>query len=358
MSELRGSLEPPGLVGHFLQHPPEGFTPRRLAGRTPAFHAPFDLLTTAEPAVLRQLDRLKLRAPLRRWLTWETCFVGTTVSEFAPLPAAADARTLVEHWLADWSRQTRLLIVKDIPDQTELIAESDQAFAADLMAACRERGFVLLEGQALAYVPIDFASETEYLERLSSGRRKDLRRKLRSRGKISVEVLPTGSPELRQPSLLSTLYGLFEAVYAQSEIHFDKLSRGFFDAVFGDASLDGLVVLYRDQSGELIGFNLCFCHQGMLVDKFIGLSYPAVREHNLYFVSWFENLRIARERGLSHYVAGWTDPAVKATLGARFTMTRHAVYIRDPLLRRVLTPLADLFESDARVVASVANPRV
>ena len=35
---------------------------------------------------------------------------------------------------------------------------------------------------------------------------------------------------------------------------------------------------------------------------------------NLYFVSWMVNLEYALERGLRHYIAGWTDPGVKALL--------------------------------------------
>ena len=54
-------------------------------------------------------------------------------------------------------------------------------WCARLATACEQSGFILLEGQALAYVPIDFADEDSYLARLSSGRRKDIRRKLRKR---------------------------------------------------------------------------------------------------------------------------------------------------------------------------------
>ena len=85
-----------------------------------------------------------------------------------------------------------------------------------------------------------------------------------------------------------------------------------------------------------------------MIDKYIGLSYPAAREANLYFVSWMVNLEYALERGLSHYVAGWTDPEVKAQLGARFTMTQHAVFIRNPLLRALGRRFAGHFESDSQ----------
>jgi len=96
-----------------------------------------------------------------------------------------------------------------------------------------------------------------------------------------------------------------------------------------------------------VGWNLCFVHGGKLIDKYIGFAYPQARQHNLYFVSWMVNLEYAVAHGLQFYVAGWTDPEVKAQLGARFTFTRHAVYIRNPLLRALGRRCAHWFESDS-----------
>jgi hypothetical protein len=59
-----------------------------------------------------------------------------------------------------------------------------------------------------------------------------------------------------------------------------------------------------------------------------------------------ENLEYARRNGLTHYVAGWTDAGIKRQLGAQFSMTRHAVYVRNPLLRFAFRRLSHLFESD------------
>jgi predicted N-acyltransferase len=65
-------------------------------------------------------------------------------------------------------------------------------------------------------------------------------------------------------------------------------------------------------------------------------------------VSWFQNLEYALERGLRCYVAGWTDPEVKRDLGAAFTHTQHAVYVRNPVLRALLKPFRRLFETGYR----------
>ena len=87
-------------------------------------------------------------------------------------------------------------------------------------------------------------------------------------------------------------------------------------------------------------------------EKYIGLKYPEAKETNLYFLSWFENLQYALTHNLSMYVAGWTDPEVKASLGASFTMTNHAVYFRSSVLRFLLTPFKRFFESDTKKLST------
>jgi predicted N-acyltransferase len=342
----RNLVEPAALVAHFQAHPPEGFAPLQALA-VPAFEAPFDLLTTADADFKARLRGLPLYGHWSRWLRVRTAFVGTTVTEYAPLPAAsrrpADFARTVRNTLG---RRFRLAIIKDIPQQSPLLPEADNAYAQALAQACADQGFLLVEGQALAYLPIDFPDIEAYLARLSASRRQNLRRKLRSRAQVAVQVIATGSAAL-DAARIADYYALYEGVYAQSELHFDRLTPQFFAALLRDAASGGLVFEYRHRgTGALLGWNLCYRHAGRLVDKYIGLAYPAARELNLYFLSWIENLEYALAQGLSHYVAGWTDPEVKRSLGARFTFTQHAVYVRQPLLRALGRRLVGRFESD------------
>jgi hypothetical protein len=341
---LRNLLEPRALVEHFLAHPPHGFVALTTRSGTPAFVAPFDLLTTADDALRKRVTAL----PLFRWwgrlLRPRTCFVGTTVSEYALFPCA-DGETLVREWLVDYGARHPFLIVKDIPQESPLLDQASNAQARAIAAACERSGFVLLEGQALAWVPIDFESSDDYLARLSPGRRKDIRRKLRAQAELEIEELPTGAESFGDARVRDAFYALYLEVYAQSNVHFDRLSREFFDALLQDADSGGIVFVYR-HAGRMIGWNLCFAIGEALVDKYIGFSYPAAREHNLYFVSWMHNLDYARRHDLCCYIAGWTDPEIKAYLGARFTFTRHAVRPRSRLLRAALRRLSRHFESD------------
>ena len=343
---FRNQLEPSGLLQQFSNHPPEGFALLK-EWPAPAFTAPFDLLTTADDALKARLLSLPGGRFLSSRLRLKTDFIGSTVSEYAPLPQGVDAATLARQLRAVAGR-TMLTIVKDLPQESPLLSASDNDFAKALSQALAEQGFVALEGQALAYVPLGFASTDEYLAGLSKNRRSSFRRKLKSRAQLSVQRIPTGAA-FAADAQVDAYYALFDAVYAQSDIHFDKLTRGFFADLLRDADNGGIVFEYRDrQSDALLGWNLCFEHDGRLIDKYIGLSYPAAREANLYFVSWMINLEYALERGLSHYVAGWTDPEVKAQLGASFTMTQHLVFIRNPVLRALGRRFSGLFESDSQ----------
>jgi hypothetical protein len=346
MPALRNLLEPSALVQHFLAHPPQDFSALTTRSGTPAFVAPFDLLTTADDALRRRVAALPLYRYWSGWLRLRTCFIGTTVSEYALFPEHVDADVLVADWLADEASRQPLLIVKDIPHESPLLDAASNTCARAVAAACERTGFVLLEGQALAWVPIDFESGDEYLARLSAGRRKDIRRKLRARADLDIEEIPTGAALFRDVAVRDEFYARYVEVYRQSEIHFDLLTRDFFDALLQDANSGGIVFIYR-HGGRLIGWNLCFVAGDALVDKYVGFAYPAAREHNLYFVSWMHNLDYARRRGLACYVAGWTDPEIKSYLGARFTFTRHAVRPRSRLLRALLRRIAGHFESDS-----------
>jgi hypothetical protein len=338
-------LEPEALVRQFLAHPPQAFEAFVSPEGVPAFATRFDLLTTADDALRRRIAALPLYRHWCRLLRPRTCFVGTTVSEYALFPRDLAPEALIRALKDRYADAYSFLIIKDVPQDSPLLDAAGNAHARELAAACKAAGFVLLEGQALAYVPIDFGSTEDYIARLSSGRRKDIRRKLRAREALAIEAVPCGSGRFRSPAVLDEYYGLYLNVFRQSDMHFDLLSADFFRDLLQDAASAGVVFEYR-HGGRLIGYNICFVTADMLIDKYVGFRYPEARELNLYFVSWFHNLAYALERGLKHYVAGWTDPGIKAYLGARFTFTRHAVHVRNGLLRVLLRRLAGYFERD------------
>ena len=337
-------LEPSGLLAAFAAFPPVGFVVDRLLPGVPGFSARFDLLTTTSTNVRARIRALPFYRYWKALVEPTTYFVGTTVSEYAILDAATEPRDLIGA-LRRTARRHRMTVVRDLPMQSALLGPRENAYADRVARAAVDAGFTLIEGQALAYVPIDFESVDDFIGRLSRGRRRDIRRKLRARQHVDVDRVPTGDAAFDDASFRARIYALYLNVFRQSETQFDLLTPAFFDALLTAHDDRGVVFLYRC-GASLVAFNLCYACDGRLVDKYLGLDYTASRKLNLYCVSWFENLAYARSNGLHTYVAGWTDPEVKAALGASFTFTRHAVYIRNPLLRFVLRSIATSFEAD------------
>lgn len=338
-------LEPDGLIENFLSHPPQNFKAWLTEANVPVFSAKFDLLTTTDLDFQKKLQKIPLYNKWRKLLQPYTCFVGTTVSEYALLTNDLDAVQLAEQIKEQYSTNYPFLIVKDIPQDSPLQNQLANDYSQQFIQALKKNGFIEVEGQALAWVPVDYSSTDDYLSRLSASRRKDFRRKLKHRDKLDIQVIHSGDDCFFEADVLDYYYQLYLNVYEQSEVHFDLLTKDFFVTLLQDKQTTATIVTYYHQQ-ELIGYNICFIVNGMLIDKYIGLKYPAARDFNLYFVSWFYNLEYAREHGLSCYIAGWTDPEVKASLGAKFTFTKHMVYVRNPLLRAILRKISNRFESD------------
>ncbi|MBF0329362.1 MAG: GNAT family N-acetyltransferase [Nitrospirae bacterium] len=344
-------LEPEELAEAFLAFPPDGFEPFKIAcGNKTAygFVTEFDIFTTVDGWAKKAYIRCVRFFPrfILKLFRPKVLFIGTTVTEYSPLPYEASPKKFADELLAQFSKmQLPFLIVKDIPFESPLLSVNENSHSLNIIKHLEDSGFTRLSGQALSYVPINFSSIEDYLQRFSRSRRKDFKRKLRSRSELSVEDIKTGDAFFSDDTI-DLLYSLYSNVYEQSYIHFDKLSRDFFATVFRDSN-GGIVFVYKCKD-KIIGFNLCFVYRNALVDKYVGFVYPDSMELNLYFVSWFNNLEYCIKRGFKTYIAGWTDPEVKAYLGADFTFTYHCFFAKSRFLRLILQKIKGLFESDKR----------
>ncbi len=343
-------LEPNELIDDFLSHPPQDFTVWLSDDGVPVFSANFDLLTTVDLEFKSKITRIPFYNYWKKWLKPKTCFVGTTVSEYGLLTDVVAADVLAQNIKKTYSQAFPFLIVKDVPMQSPLLPDNANHYSEKFISTLKSEGFIEIEGQALAWVPIDFEHIDDFFSRFSYSRRKNFRRKLKSLEKLVIDTLHSGDPCFFEQDVLDKYYQLYLNVYQQSEIHFDLLTKPFFVELLQNKKNQARIFTYHSD-GELVGYNICFVVNNMLVDKYIGLTYPKAKVLNLYYVSWFVNLEYALSQGLSHYIAGWTDPEVKASLGAKFTFTKHMVYVRNRLLRVILRRLSGHFESDKEKVA-------
>ncbi|MBF7685098.1 GNAT family N-acetyltransferase [Acinetobacter sp. B10A] len=338
-------VEPQCLVDAFLKHPPNAFEAQTLDVSFYAFSTQFNLLTTLDAPLRKKIQSVLGYQYWQRFVHFPTQFIGTTVTEYTPLPHTHTAQQLLEQ-IQPFCQKQSLTIIKDLPIQSPLLPEKDNLFSQALIQSAQQRGFLAVEGQALAYVKIDFADQNDFLNRFSKSRRKNLKRKLKHLDELHVEIKHTGDAYFQNTDTLQQLYALYLEVYQQSDIHFDLLSLEFFRTILQESGQQGRVFMYW-KDDTLIGYNICYVHNNTLVDKYIGLNYSLALDYNLYFISWFVNLDYAKTHHLDFYVAGWTDPEVKAQLGAQFTFTQHLVWVKSPMLRFILKKFRHLFESDA-----------
>ncbi|MDW7709635.1 MAG: GNAT family N-acetyltransferase [Deferrisomatales bacterium] len=190
------------------------------------------------------------------------------------------------------------------------------------------RGFHRLPWVPGGKLPIPFDSMEDYFGLLSSAARKDLRRKMRASSEVTVTRNRDISP------YLDRIYGLYLATVERVPMAAGLLNRLFFEKIC-ERVPGAEYALYFVQE-ELAAFNLLVAREEMLVDKYFCMDYAAGRQHNLYFLSWLENIRYCVEHKIPLYHAGQGAQNTKAHLGAKpvpsFLLLKH----RRPGLDRFL----------------------
>lgn len=355
----QNSLEPKNYIDAFVNYPPENFTINEALLKESgiiSFSANFNLLTSLEDKAKNYVEKLSqfsfFRYLIKKFLTPNTLFVGTSISEYCLLPESDDFSKLVERILTGYKQSnTPLLIVKDIPRHSALLSTSENEYADRFIELLEAKGLSVLSGQALAYMDIDFDSFDKYLATLSGSRRSDFRRKLKLAAEVKRVEVQTGDAFFSD-AIVGQIYQHYINVFERNDIQFDKLSVDFFKQVLQRTD-DGYVYVYYYQD-RMVGFNLCYIIGDKFVDKYIGTSDPEGKDLSLFYNMKFDNIKLCLEKGLKKYVVGYTSPAAKASLGCKFTYTYHAVYIRNPILRFILKALKPYFEGDKSTLENLS----
>ena len=88
-------------------------------------------------------------------------------------------------------------------------------------------------------------------------------------------------------------------------------------------------------------------HDGQtLIDKFFCMDGEEGRRHNLYFLSWFTNLRHCLENGMRRYQSGQAYYENKVRLGSRLTPNSMHFRHRNTVLQALMRLAAPLFSVD------------
>jgi uncharacterized protein len=192
-----------------------------------------------------------------------------------------------------------------------------------------------------ARVPLPFNDVAEYLATLSKNARRDIRRKMMDAGDIRIE-------RTRDPAVnLDTIYHLYKKTVERAEMSFGVQRRTFFEQVCADVPGAEYVLYFLGD--KLIAMNLLVQRGDALVDKYFAMDESLGREHNLYFVSWIENIRYCIENKIAVYHAGPGAEATKARLGSEFLASITMFHHRNPIAHALLSRLRGLLAYEPAV---------
>jgi predicted N-acyltransferase len=221
-----------------------------------------------------------------------------------------------------------LLAVKDAPHSEGLWAE----FA-------RSAGYQASPGMPSAELPIDFPDIDTYLARLSAATRKDMRRKLKAMADLRIEQRNDIA------GLEDRVMELYRQTRRRSDMQFEELTPAYFSGVLHRLGDRASCVLYY-AGDDLLGFNLLLRDGETLLDKFFCMESERGPQHNLYFVSWFTNIRLCLEAGLKRYQSGQAGYGAKVRLGSRLAPTQMYFRHRRALVNSALRWAAPLLADD------------
>jgi uncharacterized protein len=308
-----------------------------LQSATPMFLTDYSLDTTLQGAGRKLLRGIKNALP--KLLTLKLACLGSPCTEhgaigFHPRLDEQEKRELIADLLICFetyaeSQSCCLLGIKDIPEPFQ------RRFGKQFQAA----RFSTVPGMPTAWLNIDFASIDEYLSRLSSSTRKDMRRKLRSLDRLRVDY------KTNIDDVLQEIMTLYHDTRNRSEWQFEELTPAYFQGVLARMPDRSFCTLYHADD-QLLAANLLVHDRQTLIDKFFCMNSEYGRAYNLYFQSWFTNIRFCLERGLIRYQSGQAYYENKLRLGSR--LTRNTIYFkhRNMLAQGLLRFAAPWFGAD------------
>ncbi len=312
----------------------------RLVAATPLFRIDFRLDMPLQ-------GKLK---PIGAWLTerlprlmiWPVLGFGSPLAErchlgFLPELTAEERTAAARALLAGVEAHARkekigLVAIKDLADPDKL------EFDATIASA----GYSRSNSLPVAALDLPFADDAAYLNSLSSGTRKDIRRKLKAAGRVRIEARRE----------IGDVEGKIKALYAETRSEsgldygdFEELPEDYFGAVMRALHPNAICMLYW-VGDELAAINLLLIEKDRVIDKFIGMRYALSREHNLYFISWMENVRFCIAQGVGRLQTGQTAYAAKLRLGSRLLKSHIYFRHRNPVANGLLRLLSRFIAFD------------
>lgn len=312
-----------------------------VAAAAPLFEIVYPLDTPLQGRLAGPARALRRCAP--QALEWKALGVGSILTEQAHLMirrdlagenADAAVAALIDGVESEARRRGAAVVAfKDL-------APAEEARIGPALAA---RRYTRVRSLPVAVLNLGAAkTPDDYLASLSSSTRKDIRRKLRSRAKLTVEHKTPDEAELAE------IRALYQETQTSSEVRygdFEEVPATYFDRMAALGPDRAHFVLYR-LDGRLIAFNLLLLAPDRVIDKYIGMSHPLAKEHDVYAVSWMENVAFALRSGRRYMQTGQTAYADKLRFGSALEPRSVWAKHRFPPLNAALRASAGLLAFD------------
>jgi hypothetical protein len=196
-----------------------------------------------------------------------------------------------------------LVAIKDIP------AAREPGLSEEFRAA----RFARMNSLPIAALDLPYTDVDGYLASLSASTRKDIRRKLKSAANVQIERR-VGIEDIK-----GEIRALYEETRGESALDygdFETLPEFYFEAIAQALGPRAVFILYRID-GKLAAFNLLLVGQTRVIDKFLGMRKGVAQAHNLYAISWIENVKFCLENKIATLQSGQTAYTLKLRLGSR-----------------------------------------
>ncbi|NTF82741.1 GNAT family N-acetyltransferase [Rhizobium rhizogenes] len=310
----------------------------RVSAAMPVFLCPYALDTTLEDGRLRKAVR-RIRQRFSGFLTLRLACLGSPCTEtgavgFHPDVPPERRAVLFAELLSFFeelaaTEECSLMGIKDIPAPV----------TAEFGGLLSGRGYASIGGLPTAWLDMDFKTIDEYLARLSSGTRKDMRRKLKSFEQVRVEMRTDFG------DFLPEVMALYHDTRNRSEWQFEELTPAYFEGILARMRGRSFCAFYFVED-RLLAANLIVHDENIAIDKFFCMGGEAGRPYNLYFLSWFTNLRYCLDHGIGRYQSGQAYYENKVRLGSQLTANTMFFRHRNPVLQKILRLVSPLLSTD------------
>ncbi len=304
----------------------------RVLAVQPCFFVEQDLVVAA-PHVVRTLVRI-VRRIFPRFLRLKLLMAGCAAGEghlSSAITAQPEHLPLFDAALRTAARENdaRLIVWKDFPS-------TDRPVFATLKSIAAAPAPAHVASMPATRLALDFTSFDDYLARhLSHAMRKNLRRKFRAL-ETAPPLVMSVTHDLGEEA--DAALALYEQVRARSPLQFERLTKSFLQQL--SARMPERVRYFCwHQQGRLVAFSLCFIHDGVIYDEYLGLDYRVALDLHLYFVTFRDILTWALAQGLTAYHSTPLNYAPKRHLGFALAPLDLYFALPWPTLHRLARPL-------------------